>query len=109
MMTWAESAWGWDAAGAWGWGDDADDSTSDLIRQLSADFAPLVSADAVRVIVEECRRELEATSAATPEALERLARQRLNDASGSYTITTVARTGPGAGSSAYLHIQPRFE
>jgi hypothetical protein len=97
------SAWGWDA-GAWGWGD-GDDSSDDLIERLSEEFAPLVNTDTVTAIVEECRRELEATRPPPPEDVEQLARQRLRDMTGRYVIKGAANTGAGAGSSAYVIIQ----
>jgi hypothetical protein len=97
------SAWGW-AAGSWGWGDD-DDSTDDVIEQLSEEFAPLVSTDTVIAIVGQCRRELEATPPPSPEDIERLARQQLRDMTGRYVIRSAANTGAGAGSSAYVIIQ----
>ena len=97
------SAWGWDA-GAWGWGD-ADDSADDLIERLSAEFAPPLNADTVTAIVQECRRELDTTPPPSPEAVERLARQRLRDMTGRYVIRGAANTGAGAGSSAYVIIQ----
>jgi hypothetical protein len=99
----APGAWGW-AAGAWGWGDD-DDSTDGVIERLSEEFAPLVNTDTVTAIVEQCRRELEATPPPSPVDVERLARQRLRDMTGRYVIRSAANTGAGAGSSAYVIIQ----
>ena len=82
-----------------------DDSTDDLIEQLSEEFAPLVNTDTVTAIVERCRRELEATPPPSPGDVERLARQRLRDMTGRYVIKGAANTGAGAGSSAYVIIQ----
>jgi hypothetical protein len=99
----APSSWGWSSA--WGWAADEDDSEAGLIERLSAEFAPLANADTVTAIVQQCRREIDITQAPSPEAVEQLARQRLQDTTGRYAITAVANTGPGAGSSAYVIIQ----
>ncbi len=61
--------------GAWGWDAGEDDAAGELIEP------------------------------ALPEVVDELARQRLQDEAGSYAVTAVARTGPGAGSSAYVTIQ----
>ncbi len=96
---------GW-GAGAWGWGADDEDSADELIEQLAAEFAPLVSAETVTAIVHECRGELDATPPpASPESVEQLARQRLRDMTGRYVIRGAANTGAGARSSAYVIIQ----
>ena len=100
----APSAWTC-GADAWGWDADQDDTTGDLIERLSADFASLVNPDLVIAIVEQCFRDLDATPPPSREAVEQLARQRLNDTTGAYAINAVARTGPAAGSAAYLTIQ----
>lgn len=97
-------AWGWDA-GAWGWGTDGDDSADELIAQLAAEFAPLANVDTVTAIVQACRGELDATPSPSPEAVEQLARQRLRDMTGRYVIGGAAKTGAGAGSSAYVILQ----
>lgn len=100
----APSPWGW-GADAWGWGADDDDTAGDLIERLSADFASLVNPDLVIAIVQQCFRDLDATPPTSPEAVEQLARQRLREPTGAYAMSAVARTGPAAGSSAYLTIQ----
>ncbi len=97
----APGTWGWDA-GAWGWGDIQDDPADELSERLSAEFAPLVNADTVTAIVQQCRRDLNATPPPSPGAVEQLARQRLPDKTGAYAIGGVTNTGPAAGSSAYL-------
>jgi hypothetical protein len=103
----APSSWG--PSSAWGWAAEEDDSEGRLIAGLSAEFARLVDADTVTAIVQQCRRKLEALPAPSPEAVEQLARQRLQDITRRYAITAVAKTGPGAGSSAYVIIQPLSE
>ena len=99
----APTAWGW-VADAWGWAADDDDTTGDLIERLSADFASLINPDLLIAIVQQCFRDLDTTAPPSPEAVEELARQRLNDTTGAYAISAAARTGPAAGSSAYLTI-----
>ena len=65
----------------------------------------MANADTVSAIVQQCRSELDAMPAPSPEAVEQLARRRLQDITGRYAITGIANTGPGAGSSAYVIIQ----
>lgn len=101
----ASNAWGWGGA-EWGWPVVPDDATVHLIEQLAAEFEGQVDLETVTAIVMQARRELDVTGRpASQEAIEERARRRLHQASEAYSITAVAETGPGAGSSAYFAIQ----
>jgi hypothetical protein len=59
----------------------------------------------IAAIVQQCFGDLDVTPPTSLEAVEQLARRRLQDTTGAYTIAATARTGPGAGSSASVTIQ----
>ena len=106
--SWSEAAsnvWGWDDA-EWGWAFVPDDATVHLVEQLAAEFQPRADLETVTAIVLQARRELDvAERPAGQQAVEELARRRLHQASAAYSITAVAETGPGAGSSADVTVQ----
>lgn len=93
------SDWGWTSS-SWGWGTDEDASTSQVIARLAAEFAELADADMIAATVRQARAQVgTAETPALPEAVEELARRLLQDTTGAYTITGLAKTGMAAGSS----------
>jgi hypothetical protein len=88
---------------AWGWGADDDEVTCQVIECLSAEFVLLPDPDTVTTMVQQCRRDLDTEATpASPEAIEELARRRLRDTTGAYTVTGVVERGPAAGSYTRL-------
>jgi hypothetical protein len=56
------------------------DPLAEVTRRVHKDFAAHASLAEVRAVVDKCRHDLDTpSSAAMPELIERLARQRLSD------------------------------